>query len=121
VSIAGLLALALTLVHTPAAQAAAGRVAFLPLQGPGAEQLEKILVQVFPSELGLLPLTQVDRALAQAGAVLPVSSAQHAVLGRRAWAMGDLESSPKALRSSGIGIWKMSLAQNWWRWMASQT
>jgi hypothetical protein len=83
VSFAGLLALALSLVHAPAARAAEARTAFLPLQGPAAEQVEKILVQVFPPELGLLPLAQVDRALTQAGAVLPVTVAQHAALGRK--------------------------------------
>ena len=36
-----------------------------------------------PRELGLLPLTQVDKALQQGGAVLPVTSAQHQALARK--------------------------------------
>jgi hypothetical protein len=83
VVVSGLLGLALALVQPPAAQGGPARVAFLPLQGPAAEQVEKILVQVFPPELGLLPLTQVDKALQQAGAVLPVTGAQHQALARK--------------------------------------
>ncbi len=101
----GLLALALALVQPPAAQAGPARVAFLPLQGPAAEQVEKILVQVFPPELGLLPLTQVDKALQQAGAVLPVTGAQHQALARKLKATAIVGGRVSAT----TGSWRLRL------------
>ena len=89
----------------PAAAWGKTRLAVLPFQGPGAEELEKALLGALPKNVGLVPLVQVDRALEKAGGKLPMSSGEYMNLASRVRASAVL-----AGRTSNGGPWRLRLA-----------